>query len=94
MKVPDGVNTESKRRDTVHVQLRTRHNIMLKGVIEKEREIESKEMTTMHHDGSNALTVQFALFFFCVSILCHLPSVLFLLSEPAVVCALDDERES
>jgi hypothetical protein len=67
---------------------------MLKGVIEKEREIESKEMTTMHHDGSNALTVQFALFFFCVSILCHLPSVLFLLSEPAVVCALDDERES
>jgi hypothetical protein len=48
---------------------------MLKGVIEKERE--SKEMTTMQHDGSNALTVQFAHLFFCVSILCHLPSVLF-----------------
>ncbi len=90
--MPDGVNREN-RRDIVHVQLRTRHNIMLKGVIEKERE--SKEMTTMHHDGSNALTVQFAhLFFVCFySVPPPICSVLFFLSEPAVVCALDDERE-
>ena len=46
-------------------------------------------MTTMHHDGSNALTVQFAFaFLWFYSVLpCHLPSVRFFFYQRLQLCA-------